>query len=82
MHKNILKKCLEELEKESFSKDYVRGMLETLYEIEAPGTKTITGQTTLPTPYATGQTTAKEEVIEDELPAFLKPGPVGNMEQH
>lgn len=33
MNNNIIKKCLEELQKEGFRKDYVIGMLETLYEM-------------------------------------------------
>lgn len=31
---NIIKKCLDELNKENFRKDYVLGMLETLYETQ------------------------------------------------
>jgi len=31
---NIIKKCLDELAKENFRKDYVLGMLETLYETQ------------------------------------------------
>lgn len=33
MNTNIIKKCLTELQKENFRKDYVIGMLETLYEM-------------------------------------------------
>lgn len=33
---NIIKKCLDELNKPEFRKDYVIGMLETLYEMEKP----------------------------------------------
>lgn len=33
MNQNILKKAIEELQKEQFRKDYVLGMLETLYEM-------------------------------------------------
>lgn len=33
MNISVLKKCLEELQKESFRKDYVIGMLETLIEL-------------------------------------------------
>lgn len=32
----ILKKCIEELEKDCPNVDYVRGMLETLYEVNTP----------------------------------------------
>ena len=36
MNTNILKKCVEELKKEKFSKEYVMGMLETLIEMQTP----------------------------------------------
>jgi hypothetical protein len=35
MNKNILQKCVEELKKETFSKEYVLGMLETMIEIDS-----------------------------------------------
>lgn len=35
MNTPILKKCIEELQKESFRKDYVLGMLETLVEMQS-----------------------------------------------
>jgi hypothetical protein len=36
MNTTILKKCLDELSKDSPKLDYVRGMLETLIEIQNP----------------------------------------------
>ncbi len=36
MNPNILKKCINELTKEKPNIDYVRGMLETLYEMQTP----------------------------------------------
>lgn len=36
MNGRILQKCVEELKKDSFSKEYVLGMLETLIEMQAP----------------------------------------------
>lgn len=36
MNTNILRKCLEELQKTDPRKDYVIGMLETLVEMDAP----------------------------------------------
>jgi N-dimethylarginine dimethylaminohydrolase len=36
MNKNILKKCLDELNKESPNIEKVKGMLETMIEIDAP----------------------------------------------
>lgn len=80
MHKNILKKCLDELQKADFSKDYVRGMLETLYDLQGPTTTpTITGQTILPTPYVAGQTTTEEEANKEDIPPHLRPGPIGTI---
>lgn len=37
MNNTILKKCLEELEKESPRLDYIRGMIETLIELSVAG---------------------------------------------
>ena len=34
MNKNILKRCLDELQNKVPRLDYIRGMLETLYELE------------------------------------------------
>lgn len=36
MNISVLKKCLEELQKENFRKDYVVGMLETLIDLQEP----------------------------------------------
>lgn len=36
MNNSILKKCLDELQKDNPRKDYVIGMLETLIELQAP----------------------------------------------
>lgn len=36
---NIIKKCIDELNKEEFRKDYVIGMLETLYDIQNAAAK-------------------------------------------
>lgn len=44
MNNNILKKCLEELNKKDFRKDYVIGMIETLVDVS-------TGQPTPMFPY-------------------------------
>lgn len=43
MNTNILKKCVEELKKKDFSKEYVMGMLETLIEMHAVQTYTTAG---------------------------------------
>lgn len=34
MNTSILKKCIDELQQDTFRKDYVLGMLETLYEMQ------------------------------------------------
>ncbi len=34
MNSNIIKKCIDELNKDNFRKDYVLGMLESLYETQ------------------------------------------------
>jgi hypothetical protein len=38
--KNIIKKCIDELNKENPKLDYVRGMLEVLFEQDTPPTPT------------------------------------------
>ena len=53
MNSNIIKKCIEELNKQDFRKDYVLGMLESLYESQGNVTHTpiinpITTSTTIP----------------------------------
>lgn len=75
MNTNILKKCVEELRKDDFKKDYVLGMLETIIEISEinhkPPVNIINNQTT---PYKIDETTP------EPVPDFLKPGPVGKIE--
>lgn len=74
MNNNIIKKCLEELQKESFRKDYVIGMLETLYEmnnrselvtVQTPINNTIT--TPPPTYYTTFSTSNDEGEMLDKV---------------
>lgn len=36
MNSKILQKCVEELKKDTFSKEYVLGMLETIIEMQKP----------------------------------------------
>lgn len=68
MNINIIKKCLEELNKESFRKDYVIGMLETLYEMSnkndlviAPTTPTTHVVSGIPTQTYYTTSTSKDE---------------------
>ena len=52
MNPNIIKKCIEELNKQDFRKDYVLGMLESLYESQGNVTHTpIINPITPPFPY-------------------------------
>ena len=74
---NIIKKCLDELEKDDFRKDYVIGLLESFYEIESSRVGLpITSQTPVVKEenknYAGNKTIEVEEII----PNFLKAGPV------
>ncbi len=73
MNTNILKKCVDELKKDTFSKEYVLGMLETIIEMSSE-TKSFTTHETK-TPIVRTETVSDEEVVPD----FLKPGPVGNI---
>ncbi len=36
MNPQLIKKCLDELDKDSPRMDYIRGILETLYEMQTP----------------------------------------------
>lgn len=90
MNKRILQKLLDELNKPSPSIDYLKGMVETLLNMEeGPAISTISGGFTTATPGADGgfivttATNAKRtETITDEekeIPEFLKPGPKGGI---
>ena len=88
MNANIIKKCLEELSKKDFRKDYVIGLLESYYDMLAPNLA-YTGPTassvveTIKEPFAAGSKKSKtaEKYDEEEIPDFLKAGPVGNITQ-
>lgn len=49
MNTKLIKKCIDELDAEKPRLDYLKGILETLYEIESSAT-TISGTTTFPIP--------------------------------
>ena len=80
MNNSIIKKCLDELQKETFRRDYVIGMLETLYDMSGQITTT---QSNYPGSFAvhtsntpvTSQTKQNEEII----PEYLTAGPIGNI---
>jgi hypothetical protein len=81
MNKNILKKCLEELVKKEFSKDYVRGMLETLYEMDNTSLNVESTHFTkaLIQPTIEENKIYANKEITEEIPAFLRTGPIGNI---
>ena len=74
MNNNIIKKCLDELQKENFRKDYVIGMLETLSEMSGYSVS-------LPTPVASynNPTTNIQKNEEESVPDYLKAGPIGRI---
>jgi len=73
MNTNILQKCVDELKKDTFSKEYVLGMLETLIVMSSDKKVQVT--------YDTKTNPVRTEHVADEeaVPDFLKPGPVGNI---
>jgi len=77
MNNNIIKKCLEELQKKDFRKDYVIGMLETLYEMSAPTERLIytTSNDSIKPIKQNDNIKADEEII----PEFLKTGKLGHI---
>lgn len=81
MNTKILQKCVEELKKEIYSKEYVLGMLETVIEMQPtyypPNSGTFV-LPTLPTNDKTYSSTRTESVSdEEEIPPFLRVGPTG-----
>ena len=75
MNKNILKKCLDELQKENPRLDYVRGILETLIEsLEVSATSSSTFTYNPPIIYNPPITTSVDEatMLENEAKAKLK----------
>ena len=70
MNTAILQRCVDELRKEPFSKDYVIGMLETLIELS--------GSTVINKPKEQYVTEKVKELLseEDDVPPHLRPGPI------
>ena len=67
---NIIKKCLDELQKETFRKDYIIGLLESFYEMQA-GNPIVIKEEKI---YERIKPLVEEAI--EEVPAFLKTGPV------
>ncbi len=73
MNTKILQKCVEELKKDTYSKEYVLGMLETFIDLAGgiPADKTMIYETT--TPEIKGMVTRiPADEPKEELPAFLR----------
>lgn len=70
---NIIKKCLDELAKDNFRKDYVIGLLESYHEMNVPTHNSITSSQIQTPPIITFIDPQKNEEI---IPDFLKVGPV------
>jgi len=80
MNTKIIRKCIEELNKETFSKEYVLGILETLMEMSGGESLPIINtntQNATKTPIIRTESISDEET--EEIPAFLKAGPTGNL---
>jgi hypothetical protein len=71
MNKNLLKKCIAELEKEKPNIDYLRGMLETLYEIQEPSAIITNKNPVSPVPPASNESFSEAEILEKEAKARL-----------
>ena len=72
MNTNILQKCVDELKKEDFKKDYVLGLLEAVIEMNKINKETPITIHETKTPI-----TRTETVADEDIPDFLRPGPVG-----
>lgn len=75
MNTAILSKCLEELGKESPNIDYIKGMLETFIVLTG-------GQPIINNTKENEITTRVKELVSeqgDDVPGFLKPGPIGKV---
>lgn len=80
MNKNILQKCIDALKNEKPNIDYVLGMLETL--VEMSDTPTLASfPTPIPTQVYKAPANHVDEAINEIIPDYLKPGPIGRMIQ-
>jgi len=70
MNTKILQKCVEELKKETYSKEYVLGMLETIIEMNS-NDKPLIYETTSPEIRNVVPRIPSDETTE-EIPAFLR----------
>ncbi len=87
MQKNILQKCLDELNKTPFKIDKVIGMLETLIEMDNSSTPyvpsyPIISPPSIPMPYYPVTVTSTASVLSDEerLAQKYNGGPIGELQ--
>ena len=77
---NIIKKCLDELAKDEFRKDYVIGLLESYYEMESGRQPVVPFPHSTATPRSIDMTPTvtfiDPQKNEEIIPDFLKAGPV------
>ena len=76
MNTQILQKCLDELKKDSPSIPYVQGMLETF--ISLAGNPPLSNNVVIP---KTPENIIPPPAIlgEEDIPAYLRAGPIGNL---
>jgi hypothetical protein len=77
MNTSILQKCVEELDKETPSIPYIKGMLETLIIVSGSQINAPVIQNNTSVNYAE-KTIGSDQPVE-ELPAFLRTGPMGKI---
>jgi hypothetical protein len=78
MNTSILQKCVEELDKEAPSIPYIKGMLETLIIMSTPVIQTYYPTNSEEIKNHATKTIGADQPIE-EVPAFLRAGPTGNV---
>lgn len=78
MNRNILQKILTELGKDKPSIDYLKGMVETLLEVNVNENYVNSSPNSVSTPFVSSTTTVSETYT-DEIPPHLRAGPIGNI---
>lgn len=78
MNTKIIQKCIEELKKDTFSKEYVLGMLETYVEMSGGVSST---QYSIGTPYipTAPMNYTSSNVDEEIVPDAVRVGPIANL---
>ncbi len=83
MNTQILQKCVEELKKKEFSKEYVLGMLETLIAIDSPSPSIAGAQKYPPSfvtiPNVSGSDTVTADDTNDAAKKYLSQNNVGKI---